>query len=129
MVRNAIEYLFGKYYEGPEPPERLDRMVMVFANTNRYATRAEWQAFAAAHAREAYRAGYVRGEEWSERAPDRLPDVPPETLANQIDPDWKWRPMGSDVLEFPNDRVAEENLATAEQMLRGIEEAKRFRHE
>jgi len=81
----------GNFYEGPEPPQRLREIVVVFANLHSRATRAEWLEFAAAHAEEAYRCGYVRGFENAERDPDPI-DVPPERLADQMDPSWRWQP-------------------------------------
>jgi hypothetical protein len=65
--------------------------VVAFANAHPKATRGEWIAFAAAHAGEAYRSGYVRGHEWAERDDEMRPDVPPEVVADLVDPDWRWR--------------------------------------
>lgn len=91
LLRNANERLFGKYYEGPDPPERLAEMVIVFANEHPRATRGDWIEFACKHAGEAYRSAYVRGVEWTERDTARFPDIPPDVIVDAIDPDWRWR--------------------------------------
>lgn len=92
-LRARAEKWLGSFYDGPEPPERFDVMVEEFVRIYPNATRFEWMRFAVSHAREAYRAGYVRGVEYVEREPDWRPDLPPEVLADHIDPNWKWRPM------------------------------------
>jgi len=91
-LRKAAEKYLERYKEGPEPPERLREMVVAFANTHPNATRMRWVEFAAEHAGEAYRSGYTRGYEYVERVPELWrPDIPPEDLADMIDPDWKWQ--------------------------------------
>lgn len=98
-VRDWIEKRLTRFYEGPQPPERLDTMVDYFASTNPRATRDEWAEFAKAHARETYRSGYVRGIEYVERDPDEqrvlkdaLDDRVPGQLADALDSDWRWSP-------------------------------------
>lgn len=90
-VRNLRERAFGTFEEGPDPPERLADAAEAFAAAHLRATRGEWIAFAAAHAGEAYRSGYVRGLEWAERDPEKRPDVPPDMVADAVDPGWRWR--------------------------------------
>jgi len=92
-VRNNLEKYLGKYYEGFDAPDRLRAMVIAFANFYPQATRDQWIAFATAHAAESYRSGYMRGYEYIERDPDSwMPDVPPELIADQMDPNWRWNP-------------------------------------
>ena len=88
----AAEKFAERYHEGPEPPERLKEMVIVFANLHPRATREEWAAFASNHAAEAYRSGYARGREWAEREEYRDPEIDPEVIADAHDPNWRWQP-------------------------------------
>ena len=67
FFRNAWEKHVGTFAEGPQPPTRLASIAEVFAKANPKATVAEWMKFAVDHAESAYRAGYVRGFERSER--------------------------------------------------------------
>ena len=93
-LRDKFEQTIGVYYEGEEPPRRLREQVISFANLYPRATRAEWAEFAASFAEECYRAGYLRGVEWVERDEQRDPNAPtPEEIANDMDPDWIWRPL------------------------------------
>jgi hypothetical protein len=96
FIRNFLEKLLGRFYEGPKMPLRLSDLVVAFANMYPRATRAEWVRFAQSHASVCYQAGYVRGIESSERDYQE-PETPPEVLADAIDPmwrhrvyDWKW---------------------------------------
>jgi hypothetical protein len=101
--RRRSEKAADTYYEGPEPPDRLRESATSFANMYPSATRKQFVEMAAELAAEAYRSGWVRGFEWAERDPDALgtinPKIPPEVIADQIDPDWRWRPAV--VLEGP----------------------------
>ena len=86
----------GRYYDGPEPPVRLAEMVLRFAEMYPRATKRQWVDFAARHAFEGYRAGYVRGQEWCERDLDRRdPAVDPEEamLAAGYDDSWLDHPV------------------------------------
>lgn len=109
-IRNFFEKSFGKFYEGPECPERFSEVVVVFANENPYASRAEWMRFATEHAAVAYKSGYTRGFEWAERD-DEDPVVSPEELADSLDPDWRWSPditlMGDPDAEVPEEIPAD----------------------
>lgn len=83
------EKLFGRYYEGPAAPQRLRFMVVEFANHTR-ATKEDWVEFATKLAEEAYRTGYQRGFEHAERDPEPYrDDLPPDVVADMLDPDWK----------------------------------------
>ena len=90
-LRRFLEKRLANYYEGPDAPERLAEMVVWFANANPHATRAEWVEFAALHAAECYRSGYVRGYEYSERDPV-VREFQPEEVADALYPDWRWAP-------------------------------------
>lgn len=92
-VRAAVERYLGRYYEGPDAPERLGEMVLAFANLHPKASRADWVCFAARHAAECYRAGWLRGVEHIERAGD-MPAVvaASEQIADALNPDWRWSP-------------------------------------
>jgi len=89
LVVTAMEKIIGRYYEGPEPPAYIDRMVAQFAQDAPKATRAQWTAFALGLAQEAYRTGYTRGYEYTERTDDWHPALPPDVIADMMDSTWK----------------------------------------
>lgn len=66
-LRNAWQRVRGKFYEGPEPPERIGQMVSIFVAMNPHATVQEWVAFATELGAGCYRDGWTRGYEWLER--------------------------------------------------------------
>jgi hypothetical protein len=108
FIKKAAEKIASRYYEGPQPPERLLAQVGEFANLNPRATRAEWAEFARKLAAAAYRDGYQRGYEWVER--DEEPTykrLPPELIAEQDDPDWQWSPPLGPDLSLPDERPEE----------------------
>lgn len=106
-LRNRAEAWLGRLYEGPSAPKRLREQAIAFANMHPNATRGEWLAFAAGFAEECYEAGYVRGLEWAERDPEPEGGKPsPEEIADEMDPDWLWRP--SLVMELPEGDVVPE---------------------
>jgi hypothetical protein len=106
-LRGQAERWIEQHYEGPEPPARLGEQVLSFANMFPHATRGEWVTFAADFADQCYRSGYIRGVEWAERDPAAFDSkVPPEMIADQMDPDWRWRPAV--VLELPAGDVVPE---------------------
>lgn len=119
-LRKAREKYLGTFYEGPDPPERLREMVIDFANHHPRATRVEWVDFAAGIADECFRSGYVRGYDYTERTPDWRPDVPPEVLADWIDPTWKWQHGIS--LETPKGIPLEEQDQESDIMKRQVDE-------
>jgi hypothetical protein len=82
-IRNAVEKLFGTFEEGEAAPKRIRLAVTLFATTHPKATIAEWVEFAASHAEESYRAGYVRGYEHTERLGPDWPD--PDEAAHAIE--------------------------------------------
>ena len=93
FIRNALERILDRYYEGPRAPDRIREMVVGFANECPRATRADWIAFATHHASEFYRAGFIRGSEWAERDfLTRMPSVRPEEIMDLEDPNWRWHP-------------------------------------
>lgn len=85
-VRTCIEWLFGRWYEGPSIPYVLHAQTRVWANSHLYASRADWVAFCESSMRVAYEAGWQRGYEHVERDPLRtMPS--PELLM----PSGEWR--------------------------------------
>lgn len=88
FLRRVAEKYLGRFYEGPEAPDRLRVMITAFANDFPKATRSQWVEFAVVIAEEAYRTGWTRGFEHVERQFDWKPGIPPEVLADQIDPRW-----------------------------------------
>jgi hypothetical protein len=98
-VRRKLEKAADVFYEGEAAPERLREQVIAFSNLFPSATRGDWIAFAAGFAEECYRAGYLRGVEYVERDPEAFDAKSPEAIADEIDPNWRWRPM----IEVEND--------------------------
>lgn len=116
FLRDLGERFFGKFYEGPDAPERLREMVVAFSNSHPTASRVEWVEFAATLAEEAYKTGYVRGFEYTERTYDWRPDLPPEVLADMLDPGWK---TGRGILLKEAGAFVPEEPPTEEEVLRG----------
>ncbi len=111
-LRNRAEKWLHQHYEGPAAPKRLREEVIAFANLHPHATRDKWVAFATDFANQCYESGYLRGVEWAERDPDAFDaSLPPDMIADQMDPDWRWRPAIE--LEFP-DGVVPATVAEAE---------------
>lgn len=105
-IKRTTEKWFGKYYEGPEPPERFHQLVVAFANAHKHATRADWIAFATAHAGEAYRSGYIRGLEYIERDEEGgNRAISPDVIADAMDPDWRWATEPIKLQHDPNEPV------------------------
>jgi hypothetical protein len=78
-LRKLLERVLGQYREGPEPPSRLAEEVRLFVALYQGASQEDWIRFATSLANNAYRDGYVRGFEYSERSwPGPIDD--PETL-------------------------------------------------
>lgn len=94
-LKRFVEKSFGTWYEGPEPPKRIEDMAIGFANAYPHATREEWAIFAKELARAFYKEGYQRGFEYVERLPIQAHygKLPPELMTDQVDPDWRWRPV------------------------------------
>lgn len=93
IVKRLAEGVAGTWYEGPEPPARLDALVVEFANQNPNATRQQWGDFARRLAAIAYRAGFQRGFEHVEREVEPgFQRLPPDLVADREDPDWRWSP-------------------------------------
>ncbi len=90
LLRNVWERLFGKFYDGPEPPERLTQMVQLFMIAHPFATRQQWAQFASKHSGETYKSGYVRGFEWAERDLDRKPTDHLEVMQHLEAHGWSW---------------------------------------
>lgn len=88
-IRKLAERYLDRWYEGPDAPARIRLMAVDYANRRPNATRAEWVEFAAGLGEECYRTGFLRGVDRTDREPDWRPDVPPEVLADWIDPTWR----------------------------------------
>ncbi len=87
FLRNLLERVLGRYYEGPRPPPRLAEEVRFFRAFKPLATPEEWERFAVSLAGRSYRDGFVRGNEWLERSWEG-PAVSPERLAEARAHDW-----------------------------------------
>lgn len=66
-LRKLYDKLRGRFYEGPDPPERLRQAVNAYASMGEH-TMGDWIEFASRLAEESYRSGYLRGVEWHDRA-------------------------------------------------------------
>lgn len=85
FIRDSIDRLQRRYYEGPEPPPRLLQEVRLFAATHRDATVDDWKEFATRFAENAYRDGFTRGQEWAHRlwpGPEHDPEMLAEAAAH-----------------------------------------------
>jgi hypothetical protein len=85
FIRDSIDKLQRRYYEGPEPPPRLEQEVRIFAATHRDATVEDWKAFATKLAENAYRDGFTRGDQWAHRlwpGPEHEPEMLAEAAAH-----------------------------------------------
>lgn len=109
LLKGSVEKFFGRFYEGPEPPKRLDDLVRGFERANPKAGWAEWREFAQQLAGYAYREGWVRGNEAHARDPDEeaYHRLPPELEADAMDPGWRRYPIGPD-LENPREDESDE---------------------
>lgn len=117
--RQRLERHLRRYYEGPEPPRRLVDHAFLFANECPKATRGDWIAFAIHLANEAYKSGWVRGYEASERGGVEHParrTPTPEDIADEMDPGWRNGPnvLLGDAEEIVGRGAALDELATEE---------------
>ncbi len=116
FARNLIEKLLKRFYEGPEPPGRIAEEVTLFGVIYPMATPDEWADFAAKLAANAYRSGYTRGVEASERDPQPLePDL---QLLEAQRHDWSLadgHPLMRDVIERGRDPLDPLRTMTREQ--------------
>lgn len=112
LLRTLRDKALGTYHEGPELPERFKQLATEFGNLTPRATRREWAEFAVGLARMAWREAYVRGDERGVRDPNvAWRRLPPEYEADQIDPNWRWRPALGSELANPGDFVEDEQPA------------------
>jgi hypothetical protein len=119
-LRKTRDKWLGRWDEGPESPARLRELARAFAVAHPHATRDDWARFAADHACEAYRVGYMRGLEWAEREPDRWrPHITPEEYADLDDPSWRlsqavdltpWNGAEEVPAEYSEERVMADHL-------------------
>lgn len=116
LFRRGVDKASARYYEGPTPPPRLIQAAEAFAMLNPSATQEQWVRFAARHAGEAYRSGFVRGLEWKQRSPEQME---PSTAWAVIDSDerrhdWTW----ADLQPSPEQlrRVVHDNQEALEQL-------------
>lgn len=68
-LRVSAEKVARRFYEGPEPPERLFDELELFEKLHPNATADEWRIVARGLVSNAYRDGYIRGFEHRERLP------------------------------------------------------------
>lgn len=117
-LRKLAERYLDKYEEGPEPPDRIAFMVDEFMSLNPDATKYDWAKFAAVHAAQSYREGYVRGVEYVERDPDQWwPDPAPDVVADSLTPSWRdSEPFNMN--HIPKDPVPKTSYESEEQALK-----------
>lgn len=84
LIRCFAERLADRWYDGPDAPASIGSTVLLFLATHPKATKSEWMAFSAEHARASYRAGFRRGFEYVE-----FPDPSPDEVADQLEPGWQ----------------------------------------
>lgn len=107
MFRRMTDKASTRYYEGPTPPLRLIEAVEAFVVMCPNATQEQWVRFAAGHAGESYKSGYIRGVEWKERA------------AEQMEPSSAWAVIDSD--ERKNDWTWADFAPTEEQLSKVVQ--------
>ena len=100
FLRNVVDRIRKRYYEGPEAPVRLGQEVRLFVLHHPDATIEEWKAFAKRLAENSYRDGFTRGLEWNERLWPG-PATEPELLAEMNRHDWS----------YPEDRLRQQEAA------------------
>lgn len=88
FLQRVGDRLAKKYYEGPDPPNRIDDRVKLFMLFNPQADKEQWEQFARTLAKNCYREGFVRGYQWVERCWGG-PEVDPEQLAEKQAYDWR----------------------------------------
>jgi hypothetical protein len=92
IFRNFLERLLGRFHEGPRLPARFLETAEDF-RTRFAATEKDWAAFAVGLAQAAYRDGYVRGFECSERWEKPWARTPtPDQIADAEEEDWRSSP-------------------------------------
>lgn len=106
-LRNWAEKLSNSFYEDINPPPIFAYSAEVYGRKER--TQEEWQAFAVSVAEQAYRTGYVRGVEYTERSDWWRSDIPPEAAAEMQDKSWMERPVGADMDIAPEIEVEPTN--------------------
>ena len=91
VVHRLAEAVAGTRREGATVPARFAEFVDEFSREHPKATRRTWGDFALSLASEAYRDGFRRGFEHSERLPDdqQWSRLPPELMADEMDPGWR----------------------------------------
>jgi hypothetical protein len=114
-LKRTREKWLGTFYGGPEPPERLRRIALLFANDSPAATRAEWLEAMVHLAGEAYRSGYMQGWERNERDAASVPwrQQPPDEVADALTPGWR---NGPSVLLAGAEAIVGEGVADDEEM-------------
>ena len=118
FLRNTLEKLLKRFYEGPHPPRRIAEEVRLFRAMFPLATADEWEAFAQGLAENAYRSGFTRGEERAERDPQEL--VPDALALEAQTHDWSLadgHPLMRDVIERGRDPLDPMRAMTAQQRL------------
>lgn len=89
-VRDALERILGRYREGPRLPLRFVEVAERYWASSDERVPREWLAFAIGLASSAYRDGYVRGFESSERWERPWSSSPsPEDIADAEEPGWR----------------------------------------
>ena len=118
FLRNTLEKLLKRFYEGPHPPDRIGEEVRLFRAIFPLATPGDWMTFAQGLAENAYRSGFTRGEERAERDPRHLePDL---RLIDAQTHDWSLadgHPLMRDVIERGRDPLDPMRAMTAKQRL------------
>lgn len=86
FLRNVLERLMGRYYEGPAPPPRMFEEVLLFRRLHPDATADDWASFTTRLAEGAYRDGFIRCLERELRDPDT--GTVDDELAERIAHSW-----------------------------------------
>lgn len=87
FFRRLIEKWLGRYYEGPDPPRRIEEELRIWMYLNPDADRETVIGYCGFLLDSSYREGFTRGYEWQERGWGG-PEVDPEVLAELEAQDW-----------------------------------------
>jgi hypothetical protein len=98
-IRRWCERLLDRWQEGPDVPDRLLEEVGHFREMLPGATPLQWEVFTQGLTAAAYREGYLRGFEASERGFDRpwRHSASPEFIADLESPGWRDSPRLGDL--------------------------------
>ena len=110
LLKRTSEKLWGRWYEGHEPPGRLEQQVAIWARAHPRATRVEWAAYALSLGHASWREAWERGFQWAERE-EQKPD--PGPVIEGFDPAAVPELEDGEVLDAEEPSVTDEQAVAA----------------